>query len=65
MGERDRITPYREGGSIEERIDEIVQTGADVHFEMMGEDTATLWIGDRLFNVFAEKGKLVVCASES
>jgi hypothetical protein len=38
----DRITPYAEGGSIKERIDEIRLTGVDVHLEMLDEDAACL-----------------------
>ena len=40
----DRITPYKEGGSIRERIDEIAAENASVHFEMMDFDCAFLCI---------------------
>ena len=40
----DRITPYKEGGSIRERIDEIVAENASVHFEMMCDDAAFMTI---------------------
>jgi hypothetical protein len=54
----DRITPYSDGGSIEDRIDEIVQTGVDVHFEALDESIAMLIVGRYHFRVEARKGKL-------
>jgi hypothetical protein len=54
----ERITPFVDGGSIGERIDEIVLSNVDVHFEALGEDFAMLVIGTRHFCVEARRGKL-------
>lgn len=61
----DRITPYKEGGSIEDRIDEIVQLGGRVHFEMMDNGDGWLRIGDEVFWVSAKKNTLRVWWSET
>lgn len=57
MGER--ITPYRNGMSVEERIDEIVARGVNVHFEMMDGGLAFLMVGGDAFWLRAKKGKLI------
>lgn len=61
----DRITPYKDGGRIDERIDEIVVSIADVHIEMMGNDSAWMRIGDEVFWVHAKKNKLVIRHGET
>jgi hypothetical protein len=57
----DRITPYEEGGDIKERIDEIVASGVDVHFEMTGPETACLWIGGDAFLIHTKADDDLIC----
>lgn len=53
----DRITPYLDGGSIEDRIDEIVVTApSDIHLEMMDKGLAWMRVGDDVFWIEAKKG---------
>lgn len=66
----DRITPYKEGGKVEERIDEVVMRGADVHFEMMNGHTAFLSLTDKkgVYHGFwfrAHKSKLILELTET
>jgi hypothetical protein len=66
----DRITPYKEGGSVEDRIDEIVMHGADIHFEMMDNSGAYVGITDKKgtyhrFWFGAVKSKLVLALRET
>ena len=66
----DRITPYKEGGKIEDRIDEVVIHEADVHFEMMNAGSAFLSIKDKRgvlhnFWFIAKKSTLVLSLSET
>lgn len=60
----DRITPYEDGIKIEDRIDEIVLTGSDVHIEMLDERHACMWIGERMFTIYVDKGELVIALRE-
>jgi hypothetical protein len=61
----DRVTPYKAGGDISDRIDEIVITSpAFVHLEMMDRDRCWLGIGDAHFWIRAENGKLKVGYTE-
>ena len=64
-----RITPYKEGGDIGDRIDEVVMHGADVHFEMMNDHTAFLSLTDTkgVYHGFwfrANKSKLILSLTE-
>jgi hypothetical protein len=63
----DRITPYKDGGSIQDRIDEIVATAppAGVHFEMMDNGRAWIRIGREIFWIEAKGRKLVCWHSET
>jgi hypothetical protein len=60
----DRITPYKDGGSIEERIDEIVATSKDFHLEMMDEQVAWMRVGEAVFTIHVKKSKLVIAWRE-
>lgn len=57
----DRITPYKAGGDIEKRIDEICMTARDVHVEMMNRNDAWMRIGEDVFWIHAtpEKGLVI------
>jgi hypothetical protein len=66
---KDRITPFGSGGNIEDRIDEVVLTDANLrtglyqgaaHLEMLDESHAMLWLGSRMFTIYAKGGKLFV-----
>jgi hypothetical protein len=50
---RDRITKFTDSSpaSIGDRLDEIVMTGA-VHLEMMGEQSAVLFVGKQMFTIY-------------
>ena len=61
----DRITPYDEGGSVKDRIDEIVQLDAKVHIEMMDEESAWMRIGNEVFWIRADNGKLIIRHDET
>lgn len=56
----DRITPYEEGGDIEDRIDEIVLAGVDVHIEMLDKHIACMCLGERMFTIYASRKKLYI-----
>lgn len=60
----DRITPYKPGGDIRERIDEIVAENASVHFEMMAGGRAQLVITsdgvERRYEVFSGGFSLIL-----
>lgn len=60
----DRITPYRPGGDIKERIDEIV-VGRDVHIEMMDGQSAWMRIGDEIFWIRIKKQSLYIYHGET
>lgn len=60
----DRITPYEVGGKIEDRIDEIVLTGVDAHVEMLDKHIACMWLGDRMFTIYASRKKLYIALRE-
>ena len=64
----DRITPYREGGSIRERIDEIVAENASVHFEMMDSKRAFMSVTsngiERQYCLVSEGGELIMLLQE-
>ena len=52
-------TEIRYAGSTE--IDEIVSANGGVHFEMLGDEAAMLWVGDDCHvNICIVDGKLVV-----
>lgn len=53
----DRVTHYRYGRAarVDERVDEIVATGANVHLEMLSEDSAYLRVGGQRFALYATK----------
>lgn len=53
----DRITTYRGGKPAKQndRLDEIVATGTDVHLEMLHENFAYLRVGSDVFQIFGVK----------
>lgn len=62
----ERITPYKDGGRVDERIDEIVLHNLNsVHIEMMDGGTAWMRLGNEVFWINAIKGKLVIRWSET
>jgi hypothetical protein len=56
----DRITPYKEGGNVEQRIDEIVALDAKIHIEMMSGQSAWMRIGNDIFWIEARKNSLFI-----
>lgn len=56
----DRITPYEPGGSVEDRIDEVVRTGVDVHIEMLSGSLAWVQIGKEILFFQAQRGQRLV-----
>lgn len=65
MSDLDRITPYKDGGSTEERIDEIVALKGSVHIEMMDNGSAWMRIGRDIFWIDARKNTLTIRHSET
>lgn len=61
----DRITPFDETCTVEERIDEIVATGVDVQIEMLGEDCAFMSVGTDTFAIYVDRGKLFIAWREN
>lgn len=65
----DRITPYNDKHGTDTRVDEIVMTGADIHFEMLTNATAFLSITkhgvEQLFCISVEKRSLVLRMTET
>ena len=53
------ITPYDDGGTIENRIGEIVAKVVDVHFQMLAEDSAFMAVGPDTFRLFVRNGELI------
>lgn len=62
---QDRITPFDETCTVEERIDEIVATGVDVQIEMLGEDCAFMSVGTDTFAIYVDRGKLFIAWREN
>ena len=60
MSDVDRITPYKDGGDVEKRIDEIVALDGQIHIEMMDGARAWMRIGSNIFWISAEKRSLII-----
>lgn len=56
-----RITPYTAGGSVAERIDEIlIEQPSVVHIEMLRASSAFAQLGEQRFWIEARRGDLII-----
>lgn len=57
----DRITPYHDGGKVEDRIDEIlIESPTVVHIEAMSSIRSFLLVGEQRFWIEAVRGDLII-----
>jgi hypothetical protein len=61
----ERITPYGDSYTINQRVDEVVAHGKDVHIEMLSEDCAFMAVGADIFTIYVKGGKLFIAWREN